>query len=210
MRDFELPKRSVSAEIFTEDAPALSKNLPLNNYEPFLSENTLDSFEDVYDNLKNVALAHSLFAKNINFVNANSISPMSYAQVLDNFRPDFDEKTLHAESTDSSTFDLTPNNKPDFVLNNDLRFSNPVRVRASAKSAIVTFNAIQKVFKTRFDEGRSNVRPADLANSFSSYPFMTAPRSNYESLLGKNKESFFTINNYKLSTRDGFSDMYAL
>ena len=210
MRDYELPKRSTSAEIFSEDAPALSKNLALNNYEPFLAENTLDSFEDVYDNLKNVALSHSLFSKNINFVSLNSISPMSYAQVLDNFRPDFEEKTLHVESNEANTFDLNLADKPELVVNNDLRFSNPVRVRASAKSAIVTFNAIQKVFKTRFDEGRSNVRPADLANSFSSYPFMTAPRSNYESLLGKNKESFFTINNYKLATRDGFSEMFAL
>jgi hypothetical protein len=210
MRDYELPKRNTSAEIFTEDAPALSKNLALNNYEPFLSENTLDSFEDVYDNLKNVALSHALFSKNIHVVSSNALMPMSYAQVLDNFRPDFEEKTLHTESSEAESFDLSPSDKPDFIVNNDIRFSNPVRVRASAKSAIVTFNAIQKVFKTRFDEGRSNVRPADLANSFSSYPFMTAPRSSYEGLLGKNKESFFTINNYKLSTREGFSDMFAL
>lgn len=161
--------------------------------------------------MKNVSSSYTSFHKNINLVSLNAITPLSYAQILDNFRPDFEEKTTHVDaSSDPKDFDLSVEANPQLTLNNDIRFSNPVKVRASAKSAIVTFNAIQKVYKSRFDEGRSNVRPADFANSYSSHPFVTSPRSNYEGMLGKNKESFFAVNNYKLALKSGFSDTFAL
>jgi len=97
-------------------------------------------------------------------------------------------------------------------LNNvgtDVRFSNPLKLRSTARSAIVTYNAIQKVFKSRFDEGRSNARLQDFSNSYVSHPFQTEPKSPYESILGKNKESFFTVNNYKQSFVSNFNDTYS-
>jgi hypothetical protein len=161
--------------------------------------------------MKNISSTYTGFHKNLNVVSLNAITPLSYAQVLDNFRPDFEEKITHSDApSDLSSFDLSVENNPQLTLNNDIRFSNPVKLRASAKSGIVTFNAIQKVYKSRFDEGRSNVRPADFANSYSSHPFITSPRTNYETLLGKNKESFFTVNNYKLALKSGFSETFAL
>jgi hypothetical protein len=69
-------------------------------------------------------------------------------------------------------------------------------LRSSAKSAIITYNAIQKVFKSRFDEGRSNADIRNFSNSSVSHPFVTSPKTPYESLLGKNKESFFEVSLY--------------
>jgi len=161
--------------------------------------------------MKHISSSYTGFHKNLNFVSLNTIMPLSYVQVLDTFRPDFEEKTTHTDSpSDPSKFDLSAEINPQLTLNNDIRFSNPVKLRASAKSGIVTFSAIQKVYKARFDEGRSNVRPADFANSYSSHPFISSPRPNYETLLGKNKESFFTVNNYKLALKSGFSETFAL
>jgi hypothetical protein len=64
----------------------------------------------------------------------------------------------------------------------------------------VTYNAIQKVFKSRFDEGRSNARLEDISHSQTQYPFFSNTKILYENLLGKNKESFFNITNFNLKT----------
>jgi hypothetical protein len=69
---------------------------------------------------------------------------------------------------------------------------------------------MQKVFRSRYDEGRSNARLQDLSNSFASHPFITAPKSPYETLLGKNKESFFNINNYNQYFKSNFNEMFSV
>ena len=56
---------------------------------------------------------------------------------------------------------------------------------------MVTYNAIQKVYRSRFDEGRSNMNFSLLSNSYQYYPLLTEKRGDYEAMLGKNKESFF-------------------
>jgi hypothetical protein len=67
---------------------------------------------------------------------------------------------------------------------------------------------MQKVFKTRFDENRSHAELTDLANSFSSHPFLTTNDSNYTSLLGKNKNAFFNVYFYKNNFKTLFNSLY--
>jgi len=112
------------------------------------------------------------------------------------------------ESENVTDIDYT--NETDLKLTNDLRVSNPMKLRSSARNSIVTYNAIQKVFKSRFDEGRSNARLQDFSNSFVSHPFITESKSPYEGMLGKNKDSFFTVNNYKQYFTNNFNDNYAV
>jgi hypothetical protein len=92
----------------------------------------------------------------------------------------------------------------------DLRVTNAMKLRSSARSAIVTYNAIQKVFKSRFDEGRSNTRLQDFSNSYVSHPFITESKSPYENMLGKNLDSFFNVNNYKSSLINNFNQNTAI
>jgi hypothetical protein len=88
-----------------------------------------------------------------------------------------------------------------------LRLSNPLKLRSTVKNAIVTYNAIQKVFRSRFDEGRSNARLEDFSNSYIKHPFLTDNRVSYESMLGKNKEFFLKINLYNHSPKLNFSNL---
>jgi hypothetical protein len=83
--------------------------------------------------------------------------------------------------------------------------TNSIKLRSTAKNSIVTYSAIQKVFKSRFDESRSNTNFKDITNSFVSYPFLTEPKSPYENILGKNKESFFNINLYTKEMKNNYS-----
>jgi hypothetical protein len=75
---------------------------------------------------------------------------------------------------------------------------------------MVTYNAIQKVFRSRFDEGRSNARLEDFSNSYVKHPYLTDSRTNYESLLGKNKESFLKVNLYNQSNKLNYSSVSPL
>jgi hypothetical protein len=97
-----------------------------------------------------------------------------------------------------------------FNVSSTYRNTNPLKLRLTSRNSIVTYNAIQKVFKSRFDEGRSNARLLDLSNSFVSHPFLTQAKPSYESLLGKNKESFFTLNSYSSFSNSNFNNLYTI
>ena len=74
------------------------------------------------------------------------------------------------------------------------RFSNPITLRRSAKSSIVTHQAYQKVFKLRYEEGRAHVRLTDYANSSVSQPFTTEQKIKYDRMLGKTRLKYFNTN----------------
>jgi len=106
-------------------------------------------------------------------------------------------------------FSLFENNN-DLYTDKLLRFSNSLNLRAPVKNSMVTYNAIQKVFRTRFDEGRSNAKLSDLSSIHGKQPFVTASRISYEKLLGKNKENFLKINFYKNNFQSYFNNFYSL
>ena len=65
--------------------------LNLKNFYPFSSETSVDSIEDSYENLKYVNYVHYLTYKNLLNTNSVKIQPLSYTQIIDNFRPDYEE-----------------------------------------------------------------------------------------------------------------------
>jgi hypothetical protein len=132
--------------------------------------------------------------------------PLSYTQVIDNFRPDYEDNSWYLNNSQEESNYLTTN----ISNENELRVSNSMKLRSSTRSAIVTYNAIQKVFKSRFDEGRSNARLQDFSNSYVSHPFITEKKSPYEGMLAKNVDSFFNVNSYKDSLVSNFNSNSAI
>jgi hypothetical protein len=126
--------------------------------------------------------------------------------VFNSFRADYEDPYVYAEDSNLDTSSLySTDTQTD--LNNSLKLSNPFKVRSTVKNAMVTYNAIQKVFRSRFDEGRSNARLEDFSNSYVKHPYLTDSRINYESLLGKNKESFLKVNLYNQTQKLNFSNL---
>jgi type IV secretory pathway VirD2 relaxase len=80
-----------------------------------------------------------------------------------------------------------------------------MKLRSSAKNSIVTYNAIQKVYKSRFDDLRSNINFDDFTNSFTKYPFITEKKSPYENLLFKNNNAYFNVSYYNTFFKNGYS-----
>ena len=106
--------------------------------------------------------------------------------------------------------DLNSDIQDEENLTSDLKASNAMKLRSTARNAIVTYNAIQKVFKSRLDEGRSHSRLQDFSNSFVAHPFVTATKSPYEGMLAKNKESFFNVQSYNHFNNGNFNTLFSV
>lgn len=93
---------------------------------------------------------------------------------------------------------------------NTSRFSNPVALRRTAKGSMVTYQAFQKVFKLRYDEGRAHVRLTDFADSSTPQPFTTEQRIKYDRMLGKTKIKHFNTNFNTHKVLPVFNDLAGL
>jgi len=91
LRDLSAKTNLNSLPIFTEDSVPNSLLLNLKNFYPFSNETAVDAIEDSYENLKYVNYIHYLTYKNLLNTNATKIQPLSYTQVIDTFRPDYEE-----------------------------------------------------------------------------------------------------------------------
>jgi hypothetical protein len=96
-------------------------------------------------------------------------------------------------------------NANNFNTLNNLELTNNLKLRSTAKNSIVTYNAIQKVYKSRFDDLRSNINFDDFTNSFAKYPFITESKSPYENMLAKNSSSFFNSSHYATFFKNNYS-----
>lgn len=190
--------------VFSEEYVSNPTLLNMNNFSNFINETEFDNIDDSYENTKQVNYTHNSYYLNNLVTHFNYIYPSSYTQVLNAFRSGGEEPSISLEPSTTTT-------DTDYVntlVGKDLRLSNPLKLRSTAKNSIVTYNALQKVFRSRFDEGRSNARLQDISNAFVKYPFLSEKKTKYESLLGKNKESFFKLVNYNSTIIPNFSNLH--
>jgi hypothetical protein len=201
-------KNLYSLPIFSEES-IVSPNLTnLKDFNAFPNEIVIDNSDEVYESSKYINYLYYANYKNIINNTINNTQPVSYASVFDNFRSDYEDPFLYADNFNDNLSDPTQSEILD--VNNNLKLSNPFKLRSTVKNAMVTYNAIQKVFRSRFDEGRSNARLEDFSNSFVKHPYITDNRINYESLLGKNKESFVKTIYYNQTQKLNYSNILPL
>ena len=193
-----------SLPLYSEDVFNNPSKINLSNFNYFNNDSSLESLEDNYENLKNLKFLYHMGNKNVVLPSFNYVLPAPYTQVLDSFRPDFDENNwdtdYEANVSDSFFTDET----------SSMNLTNSMKLRSTAKNSIVTYNAIQKVYKARFDELRANVNFNDFTNSFSSYPFLLESKTPYENILKKNKESFYNVNFYNKTFENNYSELLSV
>ncbi len=209
-KDLSLAGNFYANTITFDDYISPASLLATRDFALFPLYSNATSFDDSYINSKNNLY---LFNKNSSFLlnnNFNFVYPQSYLSVLNNFRADYEDFNWYVnlpEANQSLTDNL--NDTLSEGLNTNVRFSNPITLRSTARNSIVTYNALQKVFKARFDDGRSNIKINHFADVRSKQPFMTDTRVPYEKLLGKNKESFYNTTFYKNNNFPIFNDLAA-
>lgn len=199
--------------------PQLLKN---EKFSVFPLLNNLSNLDDTYETLKNSTFS-SLMTNNV-FLNTTRVSDLtrSYLFIANALRSDYEElswDTDFIDSKQSPQSELPFTNQkyldtPEFnsELNNDntTRFDNPIHLRDTTKNAIVTYNALQKVFRTRFDEGRSNTKLLEFANFYEKQPYLSSSRVLFEKTLGKTKNPFYRVNFYKSTTEFNLNIAYVL
>jgi hypothetical protein len=121
------------------------------------------------------------------------------AETLNLFRADYDEFTTRTSGTPESTLVEGCDRVANFEMGSDqaeTRFSNFVTLRPTARSAIITANALQKVFRARFEDSRAHSHLTQLSALTTAQPFLSAGRIPYEASLGKTKANFAHLSHY--------------
>jgi hypothetical protein len=191
-----LNPNAILVDNFTSQ-PSLTNNLNFNLYSLV---NTPFSFDEFYENWKNYNLSYYDKSKKTTLVNHPTIKTQNFLSVFNNFRADFDDFNYHNSSLNKvSNLWTTKLNKQTELLNNvenNFKLSNSISLRSTVRNSIVTFNALQKVFKARFEDGRSHTSLDQFSGLYPKQTFLTTYRVPYETLLGKTKNSFFNVNFY--------------
>lgn len=175
-------------------------------YKKITHELLVEDMEGVADAYKYVYYLHLFYRKQLVNLKLNKQCPTPLLLVLDSFRSNFTDNSWDVD--EFITKDLGMDNSTN--LYNDVRLLNSFSVRGTAKNFIVTYNAIQKVFKSRFEEGRSNTRLEDLSNSYQPFFLLNSPKINFEELISKNRTGFTNPTNYNHSIKDGFSFIHPI
>ena len=189
-----------SPTLYSEASFFDPSTLNLLNFSQFSNLLRMDSIEDSYESLRSSSLFAPSLLKNYTYTKNMVLPNFSYATNLNMFRADFEESSWDTE--ESLNFSLENTTQ----YNQQLFLTNPLKLRSTVKNLMVTYSAIQKVYRSRFDEGRSNMNTNALHNSYVSYPFLSESRSDYESLMGKNKESYFGSSLFHQNFNSKFSD----
>ena len=191
---------------FNDELQPNIKFLNLNNFIIFPIVTNYYYFEESYDNFKNF---------NFIFNNSNQLI-LNFSNFFFPFSSSFDVfntfRSNYQEFSWTSNFFSQPLQNT-FYFNNyfiNLRSNYFYNIRNTTKNSIVNFNALQKVFKTRLDESRSNSRLEDFNKMFLSsttQPFINSSRPSYEKIIGKTQHSFYKLNFYKNYFSKNFSNI---
>jgi len=198
--------RGDSLYVYADEEISNARLLNPNNFNGFANDVDADSSEDAYENTKQVSYVHNNHYYNNLVTDSNYNNPASYAQVLNDFRANNDDTEVGIDSP--RAFNGLLSDDTNLVLDKDLRLSNPLKLTSTAKNSINTYRSLQKVFRPRYDEGRTNARLQDISHSYLKYPFLSENKTKYESLLGKNRESFYNLTSYNVGLTTNYSSLH--
>ena len=182
----------------------------------------LNEMDDTFSNFKSLSSVLDKFSTISLASSTLSFGSRSYISVLNTFRSDFTDFNWYRTGSDSNSLPENVLNGSDNLASNltweadgstlgsDLRLSNPATLRSSARNSIVNFNAFQKVFKARLDEGRAHVHAASYADLSLKQPFLSDTKVPYLQLLGKDRTSYFETPLYSTSTHKSYNSASAL
>lgn len=184
------------------------------------------TMEENYESFKELFFFYNYINNNFNLYHSTFIYPFNISTVLDFFRSDYDEFSFYFDENNyinlnifkNLNLNLLPLNYlssnlnnfffSDYLNNKNNRFSNIINIRPTAKNSIVNYNAIQKVFKTRFDENRSLAKLNLFSDFYNKAPFITSNKTPYEQLIGKNKKNYLNVNLYNNKKKFFFNNSY--
>jgi len=121
--------------------------------------------------------------------------PVSFVSVFNNFSDTNYLRTFI--NTENSSNDFTNSSTQSDSMLKNLQYSRPITLRTKAINYMVTYNALQKVFRSRLDEGRSHTSLQLFAQMYLPQPFIKDVMTSPTQLLSKDSNSFYQNFLYK-------------
>ena len=201
LKDLSLSGSYYGNSIQMEDYLVKPSQLATQNFALLPLQADLNELDESFSNFKGINSLFSKFSVLPLGTATSTLAPRSYISVFNNFRSDFEDFSWHRSS---------PIDGDGSQVGSDLRLSNPATLRPSVRNSIVNYNAFQKVFKPRLDEGRAHSQSSSFADLGLRQPFLSDSKVPYLQLLGKNRDSFFETPLYKASTLNNFNTASSL
>lgn len=211
MKDTSLIGSYYSNSVQMEDHLANPGLLPTQKFAlmPLYSE--LSEIDDSFNAFKGLNTLMSKFSNPAVGFSSPGLATRSYISVFNNFRSDFEDfNWLRAESQLQSDLSSISSWNDGTESGSDLRLSNVATLRPSIRNSIVNYNAFQKVFRPRLDEGRAHAQSSSFADLGLRQPFLSDKKIPYLQLLGKNRDSFYETPLYFTKHQTNFNTSASL
>ena len=210
LKDLSLTGQYYTNSINSDDLLSPSNLLLESDFNIFPLLSTNITLDDSYESWNEFRKFEVMSINKFFFTSFFFNRPQSYLNVLNMFRANFEDfnwsnndlkinlnKIWNPNMYSNILFNL--NYLSNDLNNSSLRISNSLTLRLTARNSIVNFNALQKVFRARFEDGRANANLNQFSEITSVQPFLNTERVDYGSLLGKTKNSFFNNNFFVLN-----------
>jgi hypothetical protein len=230
MKDLSLTGGFYANSVQLEDYPLSPSLLSTAHFSLLPVYSDLGEMDDSSTNLRSSAALFDKFSAATLLTSVTGLAPRSYLSVFDNFRSDYSDFSWQRSENSTS---LTPlvvlmsspglqyarnpalanvlaSAQDGLLPGSDLRLSNPATLRSSVRNSVVNYSAFQKVFRPRFDEGRSHSQSSSFANLGLRQPLISDYKVPYLQLLGKNRDSFFATPLYYASAHRSLNTAPAL
>ncbi len=217
LKDLSLTGNYYTNSIYFDDLTTPSSLLVTNDYSYYPLTTNLFSNDESYESWNNF---RNTFAQKANYslnIGTTFLKPQSYLNTINAFRANFEDfnwfnsSALPISSTEEVFIDdtslLLNESGLNFSNEGGTRISNPLSLRSSARNSIVTYNALQKVFRSRFEDGRANVSLNQFSELKTHQPLLTPARVSYENMLGKTKTSFYDTTFYNYNVLDVLNNL---
>lgn len=206
VKDVSLIGSYYSNSIQMEDYLSNPNLLPTQKFAlmPLYSE--LSEIDESFNSFKGLNALVSKFSNPLLSFSSPGLSTRSYISVFNNFRSDFEDFNWSRFSSYSgSELDDISSWNDGAEPGSDLRLSNLATLRPSIRNSIVNYNAFQKVFRPRLDEGRAHAQSSSFADLGLRQPFLSDRKVPYLQLLGKNRDSFYETPLYFTKSQINFN-----
>jgi heme/copper-type cytochrome/quinol oxidase subunit 2 len=194
-KDVSIVGQMYTNAIENDDFTIPSNLTLLKNFYLFPATELFSNFDEFVTSYKSIQnMTNSSFGT-ISLASNWFNTPSSYLSVFNSFRADFED--FNFINSDEATNDFNNTNSTSFSNLKHTQLSNLLTLRGNVKNSIVTFNALRKVFRARFDEGRSHTGLHLFAQSYLPQPFINDKNINYTQLLSKDLNSYYQNLFYK-------------
>lgn len=185
--------------LYSDETVINYPNLLKNKFFYFLKNSELVlNLEDSYDSYKFLYYNSYFLLNHFTYLALPFNQPVSILTAFDTFRNNFENSNILFDMPNPNFFNLE--SYEGILLNfnnNTINTNSQYNILYTVKNINNTYNALQKIFRTKIDEMRSHIKLSDYYLSKHKVPFINSNKAPYKELVGKNLNAFVNTQIFK-------------